>query len=98
LLGIAGPGITTGADILLAISYGIRGEGGNAGKAAFRALSTNIPFLNIFYIKSAYDYLLGHQLMETMNPGILKRVEKRMKKDYNQEYLFTKPSSQFKGF
>jgi len=25
-------------------------------------------------------------------------VEKRMKKDYNQEYLFTKPSSMFKGF
>ena len=95
---IAGPGITTGADVLLAINYGIRGEGGKAGKAAFRALNTNVPFLNIFYIKSAYDYLLGHQLMETMNPGVLKRVEKRMKKDYNQEYLFTKPSSQFKGF
>ena len=55
-------------------------------------------FLNLFYIKSAYDYLIGHQLMETMNPGVLKRVEKRMKRDYNQEYLFTKPSSMFKGF
>ena len=98
LAGLAGPGFVTAADILLAMNYGIRGEGGKAGKAAFRALNTNIPFLNIFYIKSAYDYLLGHQLMETMNPGVLKRVEKRMKKDYNQEYLFTKPSSQFKGF
>jgi hypothetical protein len=36
--------------------------------------------------------------METMNPGVLKRVEKRMEKDYNQEYLFTKPSTTFKGF
>ena len=98
LAGLAGPGFVTAADILLAMNYGIRGEGGKAGKAAFRALNTNIPFLNIFYIKSAYDYLLGHQMMETMNPGVLKRVEKRMKKDYNQEYLFTKPSSQFKGF
>jgi hypothetical protein len=96
--GLAGPVPLTAFDILAGISYGIRGEGDKAGKAAFRAISTNIPFLNIFYIKSAYDYLLGHQLMETMNPGILKRVEKRMKKDYNQEYLFTKPSSQFKGF
>jgi len=98
LAGLAGPAFVTAADVLLAMNYGIRGEGGKAGKAAFRALNTNIPFLNIFYIKSAYDYLLGHQIMETMNPGVLKRVEKRMKKDYNQEYLFTKPSSQFKGF
>jgi len=96
--GLAGPVFLTAFDILAGISYGIRGEGGKAGKAAFRAIQSNIPFLNIFYIKSAYDYLLGHQLMETMNPGVLKRVEKRMKKDYNQEYLFTKPSSQFKGF
>ena len=96
--GIAGPVPLTAFDILAGISYGIRGEGGKAGKAAFRAMQSNIPFLNIFYIKSAYDYLLGHQLMETMNPGVLKRVEKRMKRDYNQEYLFTKPSSQFKGF
>jgi len=98
IAGLAGPTITTGADVLLAIKYGMTGEGGSAGKAAYRAISTNIPFLNLFYIKSAYDYLIGHQLMETMNPGVLKRVEKRMKKDYNQEYLFTKPSSMFKGF
>jgi len=95
---VAGPVLLTGFDVLAGISYGIRGEGGQAGKAAYRAISTNIPFLNLFYIKSVYDYLIGHQLMETMNPGVLKRVEKRMKKDYNQEYLFTKPSSMFKGF
>ena len=35
--------------------------------------------------------------METLAPGVLKRVEKRMKKDYNQEFLFTKPSTLFKG-
>ena len=96
--GLAGPVPLTAFDILAGISYGIRGEGDKAGKPAFRAITTNIPCLNIFYIKSAYDYLIGHQLMETMNPGVLKRVEKRMKKDYNQEYLFTKPSITNKGF
>ena len=95
---LAGPVPLTGFDILAGITYGIRGEGGKAGKAAFRSIQSNIPFLNLFYIKSAYDYLIGHQLMETMNPGVLKRVEKRMKKDYNQEYLFTKLSRLFKGF
>jgi hypothetical protein len=30
--------------------------------------------------------------MEYMSPGVLKRVEKRMEKDYNQGFIFTKPS------
>ena len=98
IAGLAGPTATTVADVLLAVNYGIRGEGGNAGKAAYRAVTSNIPFLNLFYIKTAYDYLIGFNMMETMSPGALKRVENRMKKDYNQEYLFTKPSQKFKGF
>ena len=98
IAGLAGPGATTVADVLLAINYGIRGEGGNAGKAAYRAVTSNIPFMNLFYIKTVYDYLIGFNMMETMSPGALKRVERRMKKDYNQEYLLTKPSSMFKGF
>jgi hypothetical protein len=96
--GIVGPGATTIADVLLAVNYGIRGEGGKAGKAAYRAVSQNIPFANLFYLKTAFDYIIGYQMMETMSPGVLKRVEKRMKKDYNQEYLFTKPSITNKGF
>ncbi len=98
IAGLAGPGATTVADVLLAINYGIRGEGGKAGKAAYRAVNANIPFMNLFYIKTAYDYLIGYNIMETMSPGALKRVERRMKKEYNQEYLLTKPSSMFKGF
>ena len=73
------------------------GEGGKAARLAYRAVTQNIPFLNLFYIKSAFDYLIGYQMMETLSPGVLKRVEKRMKKDYNQEFLFTKPSTLFKG-
>jgi len=93
-----GPVLLTAGDVIAAINYGIRGEGGKAGKAAYRTVSANIPFLNLFYIKAVFDYMIGFQMMETMNPGVLKRVEKRMKKDYNQEYLFTKPSKKNKGF
>ena len=81
-----GPVLLTAGDVIAAINYGIRGEGGKAGKAAYRTVSANIPFLNLFYIKAVFDYMIGFQMMETMNPGVLKRVEKRMKKDYNQEY------------
>ncbi len=93
-----GPVPLTGFDLLLAFKYAMTGEGGKAAKQTYNAVEKSIPFLNLFYIKSAYDYMIGYQLAETMNPGVLKRVEKRMKKDYNQEYLFTKPSQKFKGF
>ena len=96
--GFIGPFPTTVIDLGLAFGYALNGEGGKAGKAAYRTISANIPFLNLFYIKAAFDYMIGFQIMETMNPGVLKRVEKRMKKDYNQEYLFTKPSIKNKGF
>ena len=96
--GLIGPAPTTAIDLGLALKYALSGEGGKAGKAAYRTISSNIPFLNLFYIKAAFDYMIGFQIMETMNPGVLKRVEKRMKKDYNQEYLFTKPSKNNKGF
>ena len=96
--GLIGPAPTTVIDLGLALKYALSGEGGKAGKAAYRTVSSNIPFLNLFYIKTIFDYMIGFQIMETMNPGVLKRVEKRMKKDYNQEYLFTKPSTKFKGF
>jgi hypothetical protein len=96
--GLIGPVPTTAIDVGLAFKYALGLEGGKAGKAAYRAISSNIPFLNLFYIKAAFDYMIGFQIMETMNPGVLKRVEKRMKDDYNQEYLFTKPSTSNKGF
>ena len=96
--GLIGPAPTTVIDLGLALKYALSGEGGKAGKAAYRTVSSNIPFLNLFYIKTIFDYMIGFQIMETMNPGVLKRVEKRMKKDYNQEYLFTKPSIKNKGF
>jgi hypothetical protein len=96
--GLIGPFPTTVIDLGLALKYAITLEGGKAGRAAYRTISSNIPFLNLFYIKAAFDYMIGFQIMETMNPGVLKRVEKRMKDDYNQEYLFTKPSTSNKGF
>ena len=95
---LAGPVPLTAFDLVQAIKYGIRGEGGKAGRTAYRAVSQSIPFMNLFYLKTAFDYLIGYQIMETMSPGTLRRIENRMKRDYNQEFLLTKPSTQFKGF
>ena len=91
-----GPIPTEAARVLSALNYAIKGEGGKAGKQAYYSIKENIPFLNLFYIKTAFDYMIGYQMMETLSPGSLKRMEKRMKES-GQEFLFTKPSTLFKG-
>ena len=90
---LLGPVPLSAFDYLQAIKYAlVDGEPSKAGKLAYRNTIANIPFLNVFYAKAAFDYLIGHQMMEFMSPGVLKRVEKRMEKDYNQGFIFTKPS------
>ncbi len=96
---LLGPVPLTASDIAQAIKYGIVDQRGDlAARSAYKAVSQSIPFLNLFYIKTAFDYIIGYQLMETLSPGVLRRVENRMERDYGQEFLFTKPSTKFKGF
>lgn len=47
----------------------------------------NTPFLNLFYVRPALDYLFLNSLREAASPGYLKRIEQRRKKDYGQESL-----------
>jgi hypothetical protein len=95
---LLGPTALTAGDLIQALYFGITGKGGSAARATYSAVQKNIPFLNLFYIKSAFDYLIGYQIMETLSPGILRRMERKMEKDYGQDFLFTKPSFKFKGF
>jgi hypothetical protein len=52
----------------------------------------NTPFANVFYVKPALDYLIVNQIQEQLNPGYLRRMERRMKQDYGQEF-WLRPSS-----
>ena len=52
----------------------------------------NIPFANLFYTKQAMDYLIWYQLQETINPGYLRRMEKRVERENNQKFI-VRPSS-----
>ena len=94
----AGPFATEAFNAVQAIKYGIRGEKDPALRQAYKSVVGNTPFLNLFYLKTAFDYAIGYQIMETLSPGYLREMERKMKKDSNQEFLFTKPSVLFKGF
>jgi len=93
-----GPAATEFAKIGNAFRHAFQGEFSKAGKAAYKSAVGNTPFLNLFYLKTAFDYAIGYQIMETLSPGHLRKMEKKMKKETGQEFLLTKPSLLFKGF
>ena len=61
-----------------------------ASKKILRLAEGNIPFLNIFYTKAAYDYLIGYQIKEFLDPGFFQRMKKKHEKDRGQTY-YLKP-------
>lgn len=58
-----------------------------------RFLKNNMPFINLFYTRAAIDYLFMYGMQEAMSPGSLRRMERRIKKDNNQEFIF--PPSEY---
>ena len=92
---LIGPGIGSIGDVvdLLQKVKGIAlGSGQDARGDAIRLLKNNTPFANLFYTKGAFDYLFWYQMQEALNPGYLKRMESRVKRDDGQKYWMP-PSS-----
>lgn len=54
--------------------------------SAFDFAKSNTPFINLFYARAAIDHYVLHGLQEMMNPGYLRRMEQRAKKENNQTY------------
>lgn len=50
------------------------------------------PFLNMWYSRAALDYLVLYRIQDWLNPGSLRRVESKLKKDTGQEFYL--PPSQ----
>lgn len=89
LSSVAGPGIGTAAEVvdLFQRARGVV-EGGEEDLRGdvLRLTKSNIPFANLFYVKGAFDYLLWYQMQEAINPGYLRRMERRVKRDNDQEF------------
>lgn len=47
----------------------------------------NTPFINLFYLRPALDYLILYRIQESMNPGYLRRMEAQVQKENNQQFL-----------
>jgi hypothetical protein len=86
---LAGPTFGTFNDI--GDLYGRLRDGDDGAAQAFRLLISNTPFMNLFYTRMALDYLILYRVQEWLNPGYLRRMERRIEKENDQTFLI-KPS------
>lgn len=61
-------------------------RGDDAGAEALRLAYSNTPYLNLFYLRMATDYLVLYELQEAMNPGYLRRMERNQTNRNGQEW------------
>lgn len=87
---LAGPAFGT-LDTVADLWTRIR-SGDDFAAAAFSAAQQNTPFLNLFYTKTALDYLILYRIQESLNPGFLRRMEKRIERENGQTFYL--PPSQ----
>lgn len=82
---IAGPVISTGGRVIDLYHKAMRGD--DVSASAFREIINNTPYANLFYTRAALDYLIFYRIQESMNPGYLRRMEKRIADENNATFL-----------
>ena len=66
--------------------------GDDFAAVAFNAALQNTPFMSLFYTRTALDYLVLYKIQEALNPGFLRRMEKRAERENGQTF-FMPPTS-----
>jgi len=87
---LAGPAISTGAKVIDLYHRALQGD--DVAANAFNTALNNTPFANLFYTRLALNYAFIWQLQETMNPGYLRRMERRLETEQAQHFMIP-PSS-----
>lgn len=92
-MNLAGPVVGSGFEAvdLTAGNVGqlVRGEETNAGAEAVRFARSHMPFVNLWYAKSAIDHAGLQDLQEMLSPGYLRRMRDRAYKDWGQDFWWT---------
>jgi hypothetical protein len=56
------------------------------GATAARWVNDQLPFVDIWYTRAAWEHWFLHNAQENMNPGYLARMQSRAKRDWGQDY------------
>lgn len=82
---VGGPGATVISDVTKLFAK-VR-DGDDAAAFAYRKALENTPFLNLFYLRPAFDYVLGYSIQEAIAPGSLRRMEQRMQREQGRGFI-----------
>lgn len=64
----------------------LQGKETNFGAEATRWVRGNTPGASLWYLKASLDHLIFQQMQEALNPGYLRKTERRLMKETGQEY------------
>lgn len=62
------------------------------GAEAIRFARSHTPFVNLWYARAALDHAIINDLQELMSPGYLAKMERRVQKDWGQNYYWSPAS------
>ena len=82
---LAGPTLGTVSDMAELWARFRSGEDAAAGTVRF--IAANAPYANLFYTRAALDWLFLYQIQESLNPGYLRRMERRIEKENKQTFI-----------
>src|SRR3546814_2024846 len=63
-----------------------RWEDTHVGAELVRFTRSNAPAANLWYTKAATDHLVFHQFQEFFSPGYLRRMKRRARNEFDQEF------------
>lgn len=81
---LAGPAAGTLSDF--ANIYARVRDGDSSAQAIVRFVMNNVPGNNLWYIRGPFDYLIGYELFELMNPGYFNRMKRRVERENEQTF------------
>lgn len=87
---LAGPFASRAAsaiDVVQQARLTATGEEADLASKLFRFGQSSTPFANLFYVKPILDYAIFYRIQEWMNPGSMQRMEQRVQRENNQQFL-----------
>ena len=84
---LLGPTWSTIKDSKDLMEYMVNSDEGDAQKA-WSTLNANTPYVNLFYLQGAWNYMINWPIQDSLNPGYLDRAARYMEEERGQGFLF----------
>lgn len=96
---LLGPVLGEGVNALMTIWNNAKaGNGKDIPPELLRLALNNTPFINLFYTRTALNYLLLNSIQESLNPGYLRRAQQNLKRQTGQTYWLAPAENHLRPF